>query len=44
MVALTAMREGSSSPIHALLAREETGSTGTRKSLARRAKEMLPPE
>ncbi len=44
MVALTAVQEGSSSPIHGLLAREETAMPGKRKSLARRAKEMLPPE
>ena len=44
MVALTAVREGSSSPIHGLLAREETPGPGTRKSLAQRAKDMLPPE
>ncbi|APG85734.1 hypothetical protein SAMCCGM7_Ch3005 [Sinorhizobium americanum CCGM7] len=44
MVALTAAREGSSSPIHGLLDREETGKPGPSKSLATRAKEMLPPE
>ncbi|ACP26510.1 hypothetical protein NGR_c27620 [Sinorhizobium fredii NGR234] len=44
MVALTAVREGPSSPIHGLLAREETAMPGARKSLAQRAKEMLPPE
>ncbi|MEY9779876.1 hypothetical protein [Sinorhizobium fredii] len=44
MVALTAVREGSSSPIHGLLAREEPAMPGAHKSLAQRAKEMLPPE
>ncbi|WP_018235509.1 hypothetical protein [Ensifer sp. BR816] len=44
MVALTAAREGPSSPIHGLLAREEAGKPGAGKSLATRAKEMLPPE
>lgn len=44
MVALTAMREGKASPIHGLLAGEDAAKEGDRKSLAQRAKEMLPPE
>ncbi len=42
MVALTAMREGDTSPIHGLLAGEEAEKQGSRKSLAKRAKELLP--
>jgi DNA repair exonuclease SbcCD ATPase subunit len=42
MVALTAMREGETSPIHGLLAGEEPAKPGAHRSLARRAKEMLP--
>lgn len=44
MVALTATREGAASPIPGLLAGEETSETAGRKSLARRAKEILPKE
>ncbi|NRP69882.1 Chromosome partition protein Smc [Ensifer psoraleae] len=44
MIALTAASEGKVSPIRSLLAGEETGATPTRKSLASRAKEYLPPE
>ena len=42
MVVLTAVREGPPSPIHELLAREEAALPGARKSLAQRAKDMLP--
>lgn len=42
MVALTAMREGETSPIHGLFAGEDAEKQGSRKSLAKRAKEMLP--
>ncbi|ASY64166.1 Chromosome segregation ATPase [Sinorhizobium sojae CCBAU 05684] len=42
MVALTARREGDTSPIHGLLAGEEGEKQGSRKSLAKRAKELLP--
>ena len=44
MVALTAMREGKASPIHGLLAGDDAAKEKDRKSLAQRAKEMLPPE
>ncbi|THK35944.1 hypothetical protein EHS39_21560 [Ensifer sp. MPMI2T] len=44
MIALTAANEGKASPIRSLLAGEETDATPTRKSLASRAKEILPPE
>ena len=44
MVALTAKREGKTSPIHDLLAGDDAEQGGTRTSLARRAKEMLRPE
>ncbi|MCA1406117.1 hypothetical protein I6F26_20945 [Ensifer sp. IC3342] len=44
MIALTAANEGKASPIRSLLAGEETDATPARKSLASRAKEILPPE
>nr|WP_255647571.1 hypothetical protein [Ensifer sp. IC4062] len=44
MIALTAANEGKASPIRSLLGGEETDATPTRKSLASRAKEILPPE
>ncbi|MBB4185940.1 chromosome segregation ATPase [Sinorhizobium terangae] len=44
MIALTAASEGKASPIRSLLAGEETDATPNRKSLASRAKEILPPE
>ncbi|WP_331372116.1 coiled-coil domain-containing protein [Sinorhizobium chiapasense] len=44
MIALTAAGEGKASPIRGLLAGEETGRAPTRKSLASRAKDILPPE
>jgi chromosome segregation ATPase len=44
MIAVTAAKEGSASPIHALLSSAANSqSTGNRKSLAKRAHEMLPP-
>lgn len=44
MVALTATREGAASPILSLLAGEERNDAPGRKSLAKRAKEILPRE
>ncbi|MDK1375197.1 MULTISPECIES: hypothetical protein [unclassified Sinorhizobium] len=44
MIALTAASEGKASPIRGLLAGEETDPAPTRKSLASRAKDILPPE
>ncbi|WP_457581252.1 hypothetical protein [Ensifer canadensis] len=44
MVALTATREGAASPILSLLAGDEKNDAAGRKSLAKRAKEMLPRE
>lgn len=44
MVALTATREGDASPIPGLLAGEDESETSGRKSLAKRAKEILPKE
>nr|WP_245181643.1 hypothetical protein [Sinorhizobium mexicanum] len=44
MIALTAASEGKTSPIRGLLAGEETDPAPTRKSLASRAKDILPPE
>jgi hypothetical protein len=44
MVALTAAKEGKGSPIPALLSTASTKSDATDKSLAIRARDMLPPE
>lgn len=44
MIALTAANEGTASPIRSLLAGEETKPRPARKSLASRAREILPPE
>lgn len=44
MVALTAAKEGSASPIPALLKPARAQTEGSRKSLASRARNMLPPE
>jgi hypothetical protein len=44
MVALTATKEGKESPIPALLSASATQPNGTDKSLAARARDMLPPE
>ena len=44
MVALTAAKEGQGSPIPALLAAASTQADGPDKSLAARARDMLPPE
>lgn len=42
MVALTAMREGETSPIHGLLDGEDAEKQAGRRSLAKRARELLP--
>lgn len=44
MVALTAAKEGQASPIPSLLGSESGKADGNRKSLANRARDMLPPD